>query len=664
MKDGREHEHRTYLRTRADGTAIRLDHDFQRREKIGRIIEFERGEAFVRGAHNRAVISALEAERPEIAQAMRDAGLHEGRRPVAPLTPEERNQQERTRVPKSEIARLTALAWHQSDSGTAFVSALAEQGLRLSQGDKCPVLIDESGNIHALDRMFKMHSRASGDTTPTALEIKTRLTGLEIPTVKDAKAEPIPAPRQPNPAPAEATPAPGLSQTPAQASESPTAPFVQTEPLTHEPAQQAHSAHLATMGNGATSASQSGAPVGYVGYTPETIDGPCDAPGPGAGPQEIQQYRARLYAYEQKRANARTAQNNMLKQHGDKYVQQNQNHSSTPTISTASTSAWPSDSAGAKQRNDDATSGTYQKPRKYDSENSVKHRRSADSIARTDSAPSIRKPEPDIRHSYSPNSVSREPAQDRANARKIIEKRATEVRLIAGLKALPNELKTLRRAINELNPEWREARDVQKRLADDRAKIAIVLASRTRFEPWELDPQASANAYAGRISDAVKQRETVAKQAEALALAGANSRSLGTRLLAIVGLKTAEQRHAEKLIATAEKLAGEAQRLPARENYTDARRDGEKHAHTAQKAVMAWENRPDVARALENRRLNSLVQDGIRAGDQAIADAIKAGNPEGAREILREREREQLKTQRKDPKYEINNTNDNKGPQR
>ena len=178
IKGGREHEHRVYLRVESSGKAIRLDHDHARREKLGRVMEFERGEPFVKGAHNRAVIAALEKEgRPEIAAAMRQAGLHEGSRPRARLTPQERQQQDRTKVSKDEVAAQVSAAWAASDNGAAFSAALSEQGLALALGSRCPVVMDQTGNTHEVGRMLRMHAKATGGDAPTAATIRNRLDG-------------------------------------------------------------------------------------------------------------------------------------------------------------------------------------------------------------------------------------------------------------------------------------------------------------------------------------------------------------------------------------------------------------------------------------------------------------------------------------------------------
>ena len=148
VKNGREHEHRVYLAIEPTGKAIRLDFDYARREKLNRIFELQRGEELVKGAHNRAVISALEKEgKPELAQKLRDAGIDQGPKPIAPLTPQDRNQQERTGIDKADVSKAVLSAWKQSDNGQAFAMALQEQGLTLAQGTKCAIVVDCGATI-------------------------------------------------------------------------------------------------------------------------------------------------------------------------------------------------------------------------------------------------------------------------------------------------------------------------------------------------------------------------------------------------------------------------------------------------------------------------------------------------------------------------------------
>ncbi len=189
-KHGREHEHRAYLRVRADGTAIRLDHDYSRREKLSRRFELSRHETIVAGAHNRAVIAALEREGLDHeAAALRHAGLHELVRPRAALNPDERHQQQRTGVDLTALRAEASEAWHLSDDGPSFQAALAEHGLRLAQGDRTTQLIDSTGATHDLRRTLVAAAKASGADPIRAADVRCRLDGLVLPTVEQVRRD-------------------------------------------------------------------------------------------------------------------------------------------------------------------------------------------------------------------------------------------------------------------------------------------------------------------------------------------------------------------------------------------------------------------------------------------------------------------------------------------
>ena len=97
-KHGRGHRHYVWSLVRRDGSLISMSHDYARREKISRILEFEFGEPHVAGRHNRAVAAALRREgRMDVAASMEAAGLLEVERPVAKQTSAEREQEKRTR---------------------------------------------------------------------------------------------------------------------------------------------------------------------------------------------------------------------------------------------------------------------------------------------------------------------------------------------------------------------------------------------------------------------------------------------------------------------------------------------------------------------------------------------------------------------------------------
>ena len=188
-KNERTHRHYCWSLVKEDGKTVDLSHDYARREKLSRIAEFETGADFVAGKHNKAVIAALEQERPEIAEAMREAGLDQGPRPVA-MTPDERHQHERTQGPRPRDVGATALAaWQASDDGQAFRNALAEEGLELAEGRRGACLVDDQGGVHSLSRVIGTASKEETGTWISASEVKDRVAGLELDSVEAVQQE-------------------------------------------------------------------------------------------------------------------------------------------------------------------------------------------------------------------------------------------------------------------------------------------------------------------------------------------------------------------------------------------------------------------------------------------------------------------------------------------
>ncbi len=207
---------------------------------------------------------------------------------------------------------------------------------------------------------------------------------------------------------------------------------------------------------------------------------------------------------------------------------------------------------------------------------------------------------------------------------------------------MPTAMKALRRACAELSPAWRARQDAHERIVQDRSRIAAILSTHPHPDPADRDPAARADAYAHAISNRTRQRTAAVDAAQAQTIAAVQGRSRGSRFLAFVGISTAEQRQAERLVAHAEALAaGAADSLPSRDDYTRARANGEAHAYAAQQTTAAWKRRPEVAAAMEDHRLNGVVHQAAAAGSQAIKDALDAGDPAAARAIIHACEQEQ-----------------------
>lgn len=185
VKHGREHKHRVYSLLLPSGSCIRMDNDFIRREKLNRLAEIRTGESILSGRHNDAVIKALEAEGKKVeAQLLRDAGL-ERARTRGKLKPQERAQQERTHIDKAGLAVIVLKGW-KSFVPTVLMEQLKAHGCFMAMGDKGPVVIDQTGNVHALNRLVNMASKAEGKPLKiTAKQAVDYVRGYDLPFYAD-----------------------------------------------------------------------------------------------------------------------------------------------------------------------------------------------------------------------------------------------------------------------------------------------------------------------------------------------------------------------------------------------------------------------------------------------------------------------------------------------
>lgn len=185
VKHGREHKHRVYSLLLPSGSCIRMDNDFIRREKLNRLAEIRTGEPILSGRHNDAVIKALDAEgKTAEAQLLRDAGL-EGTRTRGKLKPQERAQQERTHIDKAGLALIVLKGW-KGYNPDVLKEQLKAHGCFLAMGDKGPVVIDQTGNVHALNRLVNMASKAEGKPLKiTAKQAVNYVRGYDLPFYAD-----------------------------------------------------------------------------------------------------------------------------------------------------------------------------------------------------------------------------------------------------------------------------------------------------------------------------------------------------------------------------------------------------------------------------------------------------------------------------------------------
>ncbi|SDM68623.1 hypothetical protein SAMN05216360_103109 [Methylobacterium phyllostachyos] len=182
VKHGRRHEHRVYSLVRQSGAVVDLAWDFLRRERCGRIVEYEFGmPSPTPSKHSRAIVSALrQAGRDDVAAWMEASGTTDAARPVARLSPQERLIETRTGVPLDDLRAAALAAWTASTDGAAFLAALRERGLDLRQGRSGPVVVDRTGTAHLATRLVGAAARRADGTRIPAAEVKARLAGLTL----------------------------------------------------------------------------------------------------------------------------------------------------------------------------------------------------------------------------------------------------------------------------------------------------------------------------------------------------------------------------------------------------------------------------------------------------------------------------------------------------
>ena len=639
------------------GRVLDWHQSFPRHEKIARQAEQRLGHDLVPGRHNAAVAAAVADSQPELARRLDIAAAL----PLPSSAYSTAGHQMAARRGHSLPADKLGIAqsWQRSDSPQAFAAALAEKGITVRQGDKPGTYIAEREGA-LIGAVHRLVGAKKG-------EVAERLAGADLRVLVQ--------PEQPAPLPPEAA-------RPLTADLAPLAPDPrQSIPSVTEQASPADAAHpAATSAVGETTASAPSwdarseaartggsapaAPNESVGggggsLSIESIDGPGEPPGPGASIQEVQRWRERLIAYEERKGQAYARQQAALATENERNKNGGTTHAHVQAQASAATGApnalaiftagrhaWPEARANSTvgTKSGDGTHGQPVVGR--DTRDEGQGPGGGEPVGEPDGTAPGRGPKPDNGNPGSPHGHAGVATPDgtaargaRAHARQAIQARAAQARLAAGVAAQPDALAALRYATRELDPAWRERRDAWQRIRADRARIAAIMATHPHPDSLERNPAARAASYAGRLSDGYRERQTAAEEAQAEALAARHGRSKGTRLLSMFGISTPEQRHALAAVALALKLTDEAERQqPTPADYREARTAGTADAYAAQARTRAWEAVPDVAAALEQHRLNQAVDAAAQNGHSEVTRALRAGDHDAARAIILARE--------------------------
>ncbi len=93
----------------------------------------------------------------------------------------ERQQKERTGIPKEEHMANIATCWKETGNGAAFVQALETKGYYLARGDRrAYIVVDLHGEVHSLSRMLAGAAKSK--------ELKDRMAGYPLDKLPDVEA--------------------------------------------------------------------------------------------------------------------------------------------------------------------------------------------------------------------------------------------------------------------------------------------------------------------------------------------------------------------------------------------------------------------------------------------------------------------------------------------
>jgi hypothetical protein len=647
--DGSQHYHIAYLAIEPTGKAIRFDHDYARREKINRIFELERGESLVKGAHNKAVINALEKEgKAEIAQTLRDAGIDQGPKPLA-ISPTERHQQERTGIQKADIAQSVLLAWQSSDDGKSFLNALKENNLTLAHGQKCDVIIDSTGNTHALSRLLNIATKEQGIEKIDSAQVVDRVANIEIPTVKSFQdfKDSLRA-STPEKAPTDKGKS-EVSDVGARPTKAPNGGGMAQQAPTQQP--------------------QANTPI-------ETLEGPGEPPGPNASPDEIARYRKRLYDYEQKKAQQWLAM--------QKAMSQAKPPTSTPT--GGGTNGQTKEQRHAISQASATLASFIRKPQADNSRlervESGDNGRSAEG-KRDDGVdgkrPERSQPDPvlstEIRDKQRESVTSVEPAgtqparkhDDSANSRPVISSvgnidadrkkvaiaRIQERRFARALNKIvkPEKSSLIDKMIRRLKETPTVNSEIKRNVDFIQNKIKAIMDTKPIKDPKDLDRNFQTQKIINKLHDDISDRK---KEFSSLASKVESAKMQIPGIVKFLPWKTEAEVKAEKLAERLEALESNISNLNFNDNQkiADAGLMGGHIAFENLKKMQAWERKPEVVQAVQTQELLK----------KATESALK-GDPEMQRLLLENRIKESLELQKKREEA-IRKDNDLKNQQR
>ena len=185
-----DHGHFLYLLAKPDFKVVDLRWDFLKRETANVAGCYERGAPAPPIAHPVAVANWLRTQgRSDVAEWLMQHASARKLRNVA-VTPAERQQAERTGVPKQQVQALIYGAFDRARDGPTFVDLLLAAGLVLAQGGNELVAVDRAGGAHSIRRAVAVTARALKPGARVSKKtIHARLGWVEVPSLEEVRDE-------------------------------------------------------------------------------------------------------------------------------------------------------------------------------------------------------------------------------------------------------------------------------------------------------------------------------------------------------------------------------------------------------------------------------------------------------------------------------------------
>lgn len=187
-KQGREHVHVVWNRVDIDRMkAVSMSHNYRKHERAARILERVLGHAKTPSKAQRRQAEKTPEREPgdpgpaRGAEKLRTQDIRKvvENAPREGLSHFEHQRQKRLNIDEKAVRQVVATAWREAATPDEFKKKIEASGMRLVNGERGPLILDESGGYRTVARCV------SGLKVEAA---RQRLGGLDLPSLEDGLA--------------------------------------------------------------------------------------------------------------------------------------------------------------------------------------------------------------------------------------------------------------------------------------------------------------------------------------------------------------------------------------------------------------------------------------------------------------------------------------------